>query len=52
MNKKYIVRLTSDERKELGSLIRKGKTAVYKDLVHHGKVWIDPPTKAYRRAGK
>src|SRR5207249_3705315 len=30
MNKKYIVRLTEQEREELAALIRKGKSAAYK----------------------
>ena len=30
MNKKYIIRLTKDERKQLEELIAKGKTAAYK----------------------
>ena len=30
MNKKYIVRLTADERKELKNLLKKGKTQAYR----------------------
>ncbi|MDM8543933.1 hypothetical protein QUF90_22895 [Desulfococcaceae bacterium HSG9] len=30
MNKKYIVRLTDEERKYLNGLVKKGKTAAYK----------------------
>jgi hypothetical protein len=32
MTKKYLVRLTSDERSELENLVHKGKTASYKRL--------------------
>ena len=38
MNKKYIVRLTSDERKELESFIRKGKTVAYK--IRHANILL------------
>jgi len=30
MNKKYIVRLTAEERKELENLVKKGKTQAYR----------------------
>jgi len=30
MNKKYIVRLTAEERKELENLVNKGKTQAYR----------------------
>ena len=30
MNKKYIVRLTTEEQKELENLVRKGKTQAYR----------------------
>ena len=32
MHKKYIVRLTEQEREQLDALIRKGKSAAYKRL--------------------
>ena len=49
MNKKYVVRLTSDERKELEDLVRKGQTQAYRIKHAHvllkadagGPVWID-----------
>jgi predicted DNA-binding protein len=30
MNKKYVVRLTAEERKELENLVKKGKTQAYR----------------------
>ena len=50
MNKKYIVRLSEEERKELTRLISKGKAAAYKIRHAHillkadadGPSWIDP----------
>ena len=50
MNKKYIVRLSEEERKELKRLIAKGKAAAYKIRHAHillkadadGPSWIDP----------
>ena len=49
MNKKYVVRLTSDERKELEDLVRKGQTQAYRIKHAHvllkanagGPVWTD-----------
>jgi len=49
MNKKYVVRLTSDEHKELEDLVRKGQTQAYKIKHAHvllkadagGPVWTD-----------
>ena len=38
MNKKYIVRLTSEEREELEGLVRKGKTAAYK--IQHANILL------------
>ena len=54
MNKKYIVRLTADEREELEGLVRKGKAAAYK--IQHANIllsvdsgascWTDEETSA------
>ena len=49
MNKKYVVRLTSDEHKELEDLVRKGQTQAYRIKHAHillkadagGPVWTD-----------
>jgi hypothetical protein len=51
MAKKYIVRLTKDERSDLESIIRTGKIAAHKrlhaqillkaDIGEHGGYWID-----------
>jgi len=51
MAKKYIVRLTKDERSDLESIIRTGKIAAHKrlhaqillktDIGEHGEYWID-----------
>jgi transposase len=51
MPKKYIVRLSADERKELKALVNKGKTAAYKrlhaqvllkaDISKNGSCWTD-----------
>lgn len=38
MNKKYIVRLTADERKNLEELVRKGKAAAYK--IRHANILL------------
>lgn len=38
MNKKYIVRLSSDERRQLKELVRKGKSAAYK--VRHANILL------------
>lgn len=38
MNKKYIVRLTADERKQLEQLIGKGKTAAYR--IQHAHILL------------
>lgn len=38
MNKKYIVELTSEERKQLGELIKKGKVAGYK--IRHAQMLL------------
>jgi len=57
MNKKYIVRLTAEERKELESLVKKGKTQAYR--IKHANILLavdaDGPnwpdhhaTKAYK----
>ena len=53
-NKKYVVELTSEERKQLTTLIQKGKTAGYKirhaqmllkiDQGEHGPSWSDGKT--------
>ncbi|MDM8543590.1 hypothetical protein QUF90_21150 [Desulfococcaceae bacterium HSG9] len=48
MNKKYIVRLTDEEREYLNGLVRKGKSAAYK--IRHAdmlmKADADAATKA------
>lgn len=51
MQKKYVVELTSEERKQLAKLVKKGKTAGYKirhaqmllkvDQGNHGPGWAD-----------
>ena len=57
MNKKYIVRLTSEERSELNNLVKKGETAAYR--IKHANIllavdadglgWTDEKTaEAYR----
>ena len=57
MNKKYIVRLTAEERKELENLVKKGKTQAYR--IKHANIllavdadgpnWLDYQTaKAYK----
>ena len=38
MNKKYIVRLTAEERKELESLVKKGKTQAYR--IKHANILL------------
>jgi len=38
MNKKYIVRLTADERKELENLVKKGKTQAYR--IKHANILL------------
>ena len=38
MNKKYIVRLTAEERKELENLVKKGKTQAYR--IRHANVLL------------
>ncbi len=57
MNKKYIVRLTGEERSELDNLVKKGKTPAYRIKHAHillavdadGPVWTDEKTaEAYR----
>ena len=39
MNKKYIVRLTEDERKQLEGIIKKGKAPAYK--IKHAHILLD-----------
>lgn len=51
MNKKYIIRLTAEERKQLATLVQTGKTAAYKrrhaqvllkaDVGEQGPGWTD-----------
>ena len=50
MNKKYIVRLTEQEREQLDALIRKGKTAAYK--IKHANILLkaDADGAAWRDA--
>ena len=38
MNKKYVVRLTAEERKELESLVKKGKTQAYR--IKHANILL------------
>jgi len=38
MKKKYVVRLTSEERKDLQAMVRKGKTAAYK--IKHANILL------------
>ena len=38
MNKKYIVRLTADERKEMDDLLKKGKTQAYR--IKHANILL------------
>jgi len=38
MNKKYIVRLTAEERKELGDLVKKGRTQAYR--IKHANILL------------
>ncbi|MBU2546709.1 MAG: helix-turn-helix domain-containing protein, partial [Gammaproteobacteria bacterium] len=57
MKKKYIVRLTDDENKQLEEIVKKGKTSAYK-ITHanilltidaNGPVWSDEKTAASLR---
>ena len=54
MNKKYIVRLTADELKELENLLKKGKTQAYR--VKHANILLainaDGPNWSDRQAAK
>jgi transposase len=54
MNKKYIVRLTAKERKELEDLVKKGKTQAYR--VKHANILLaidaDGPNQPDHRAAK
>ena len=38
MNKKYIVRLTAEEKKELENLVKKGKTQAYR--IKHANILL------------
>jgi len=44
MNKKYIVRLTSEEREELEGMVRKGKTVAYK--IQHANILLNVDAEA------
>jgi len=54
MDKKYIVRLSREEREQLDALVKKGKAAAYKILHAHillktdveGPAWADAPVAA------
>jgi transposase len=54
MNKKYIVRLTADELKELENLLKKGKTQAYR--IKHANILLainaDGPNWSDRQAAK
>ena len=51
MNKKYIVRLTSDERKELEDFVSKGRTPAYKIKHAHVLLKTDADGPAWTDAG-
>lgn len=54
MNKKYIVRLTAEERKELENMVKKGKTQAYR--IKHANILLavdaDGPNWADHQAAK
>ena len=50
MNKKYIVRLTADERKQLEDLTHKGKTAAYK--IMHANILLSADSNGHNRNDK
>jgi len=54
MNKKYVVRVTKDERKQLEELVSKGKTAAYK--IKHANILLmvdaDGPNETDERTSK
>jgi len=54
MNKKYIVRLTTEERKEMGDLLKKGKTQAYR--IKHANILLaidaDGPNWSDHQAAK
>jgi hypothetical protein len=60
MNKKYIVRLTSEERSELDNLVKKGKTQAYRirhanillAIDANGSGWTDEKTAAIYRCNR